>query len=39
VVSNLISKSESIETNLYNSYKSLLKEDIFIDKEKITLAS
>jgi hypothetical protein len=37
LVSNSISKSESIETNLYNAYKSLLKENIVCDKEMITL--
>jgi len=37
LVSNSISKSESIETNLYNAYKSLLKENIVCAKEIITL--
>lgn len=37
LVSNAISKSESIETNLYNAYKSLLKENIVCEKEMTTL--
>ncbi len=37
LVSSSISKSESIETNLHNSYQSLLKEKIVCDKEMITL--
>ena len=36
-VTNSISKSENIETNLYNSYKSLLKENIVCENEMITL--
>lgn len=39
LVSNSISKSESIETNLYNAYKSLLKENIVCDKEMTTLVA
>ena len=37
LVSNSISGSESIENNLYNAYKSLLKENIVCEKEMITL--
>lgn len=37
LVSTSISKSESMETNLYNAYKALLKENIVCDKEMITL--
>ena len=37
LVSNSISSSESIETNLLLAYKSLLKENIVCDKEIITL--
>ncbi len=37
LVSNSISSSESIETNLYNAYKSLLNENIVCEKEMITL--
>ncbi len=37
VVSNSISKSDNIETNLFNAYKSLLKEGIVCDSEMITL--
>ena len=37
LVSNSISKSESIETNLYNAYKALLIENIVCKKEMITL--
>ena len=37
LVSNSISKFDSIETNLYNSYKSLLNENIICEKEMITL--
>lgn len=37
LVSNAISKVESIETNLYNAYKALLKENIVCEKEMITL--
>ncbi len=37
LVSNSISKSDSIEINLCNAYKSLLKENIVCDKEMITL--
>lgn len=37
LVSTSISKFDSIETNLYNSYKSLLNENIVCEKEMITL--
>ena len=37
LVSTSISKFDSIETNLYNSYKSLLKHNIVCEKEMITL--
>jgi hypothetical protein len=37
LILNSISCSESIETNLYNAYKSLLKENIVCEKEMITL--
>ena len=37
LVTNSISKSDSIEANLYNAYKSLLNEDIVCEKEMITL--
>lgn len=37
IVSNSISKSNSIETNLYNAYKSLLNENIVCEKEMVTL--
>jgi hypothetical protein len=37
LILNSISKSASIETNLYNAYKSLLKENIVCDNEMITL--
>lgn len=37
LVSKAISASETIGVNLYNSYKSLLKENIVIEKELITL--
>lgn len=37
LVSNSISITEGIETNLYNAYESLLKENIVSDKEMITL--
>jgi hypothetical protein len=37
LVANTISKSESIKSNLYNAYDSLLKADIVCDKEMITL--
>ncbi|HPH96520.1 MAG TPA: STELLO glycosyltransferase family protein [Anaerolineaceae bacterium] len=37
LVSNSISKSESIESNLYNAYNSLFKENIVCDKEMETL--
>jgi hypothetical protein len=37
LVSNSISVTESIETNLLNAYKSLLKEEIVCEKEMITL--
>lgn len=37
LVSTSISKFDSIETNLYNSYKSLLSENIVCEKEIITL--
>jgi hypothetical protein len=37
LVSNSISKSDSIETNLYNAYKSLVNENIVCEKEMITL--
>lgn len=37
LVSNFISKSDSIETNLYNAYKSLLNENIICEKEMKTL--
>jgi hypothetical protein len=37
LVSNSISSSESIEINLYNAYKSLLKENIVCDNEMRTL--
>ncbi|HEY5464302.1 MAG TPA: STELLO glycosyltransferase family protein [Hanamia sp.] len=37
LVSKAISASETIEVNLYNSYKSMLKENIVIEKELITL--
>lgn len=37
LVSNSISKTESIETNLYYAYNSLLKENIVSEKEMITL--
>lgn len=39
IVSASISKSKSIETNLFNSYKSLLKEGIVSDKEMIALSA
>jgi hypothetical protein len=39
IVSNSISASESIETNLLNAYKSLLTEEIICEKEIITLES
>lgn len=37
LVSNSISKFDTIETNLYNAYNSLLKSNIVCDKEMITL--
>jgi hypothetical protein len=37
LVSGAISKSKSIETNLYNAYKALLKENIVCEKEMLTL--
>lgn len=37
LVTNSISISDSIETNLYNAYKSLLNENIVCEKEMITL--
>jgi len=37
LVSSSISKSENIESNLYNAYNSLLKSDIICDKEMISL--
>ena len=37
IVSNAISYSNSIESNLYNAYKSLLKNNIICDNEMITL--
>ncbi len=37
LVSNSISKNDSIETNLHNAYKSLLNENIVCEKEMITL--
>ena len=37
LVTSSISKSDSVETNLYNAYKSLLEENIVCDKEMITL--
>jgi len=37
LVSGAISKSESIETNLYNAYKALLVENIVCEKEMLTL--
>ncbi len=37
LVSNVISAKETIETNLFNAYKSLLKEKIVIEKELKTL--
>jgi len=37
LVSNSITRSGSIETNLYNAYKSLLNENIVCEKEMITL--
>jgi hypothetical protein len=39
LVSKAISKTESIETNLYNAYESLLKEKIVCAKEMIPLES
>jgi hypothetical protein len=39
LVSNSISKYKSIETNLYNAYESLLKENIVFRKEMITLSA
>ena len=37
LVSNAISKSHSIEKNLYAAYEALLKENIICDKEMLTL--
>jgi len=37
LVSQTISVSNSIESNLYNAYNSMLKESIVCDKEMITL--
>lgn len=37
LVSNSISISKSIETNLFNAYKTLLEENIICEKEMITL--
>lgn len=37
IVTDAISSTESIETNLYNAYKSLLAENIVCDREMITL--
>jgi hypothetical protein len=37
LVANSISKSDSIESNVYNAYKSLLKSEIICKKEMITL--
>ncbi|MFH0734325.1 MAG: STELLO glycosyltransferase family protein [bacterium] len=37
IVSNAITKNDSIESNLYNSYNALLKENIVCDKEMIIL--
>jgi len=37
LVLNSISKSDTIETNLYNAYKALLKENIVCENEMITL--
>ncbi|MBC7913684.1 MAG: DUF288 domain-containing protein [Pyrinomonadaceae bacterium] len=37
LVSNSISKTESIETNLFNAYLSLLKENIVCEKEMVPL--
>jgi len=39
LVLNSISKSENIETNLYNAYKALLNENIVCEKEMILLKS
>lgn len=39
LVTNSISKSESIDSNLYNSYASLLKSGIICDEEMIALES
>jgi len=37
IVSGVVSKSESMENNLYNAYKSLLKENIVPHSELVTL--
>lgn len=37
VVSNRISKSESMESNIYNAYEGLLRENIVFDNEMIAL--
>lgn len=37
IVSKVISSSDTIETNLYNAYNALLKENIVIEKEIVTL--
>ena len=39
LVTNSISKSESIETNLYNAYNALLKEGIVCELELKVLAT